>query len=127
MPMLTNRVLSLATSIWHLARGRRRASPHARPPDRPIPPATAALHNYHSTPGPHICLSIMVEATHGVLVTCDIPVKQFLLKLDNDRAPDRFIVAKLDDTHLFIHAWAVDMIKDQLERLFAENQYESLS
>lgn len=69
----------------------------------------------------------MVDATHGVLVTCDVPVKQFLLKLDNDRAPDRFIVAKLDDTHLFIHAWAVDMIKDQLERLFAENQYESLN
>lgn len=97
------------------------------PPCRQRAPLSPTPFHVYLFAPPHTDRSAMVEATHGVLVTCDIPVKQFLLKLDNDRAPDRFIVAKLDDTHLFIHGWAVDMIKDQLEKLFSENQYESLN
>eukprot|EP00166_Cyanidium_caldarium_P003060 ctg_296.g207 len=59
--------------------------------------------------------SVMVNLVRGTLIT-DIPMKQFLLKLDQDEAPNRF--------HLLIHSWAVKLVEEKLEQLYLENQYQ---
>lgn len=62
----------------------------------------------------------------GVLVACDIPIKQFLLWLDEQQdngAGTRFIIADLDDTHVFVKHDAVSLIRRELDKLFEENQY----
>lgn len=64
----------------------------------------------------------MVSATSGTLVTCDIPVKEFLIWLDEGQA-SKFIIVDLDETHLFIHTRAVQFVKDELNKLYEENQY----
>jgi len=64
-----------------------------------------------------------VKASPGMFLECDIPIKQYLLKLDEDNAPNRFVICDLDDTHLFIHSWAVNMIREQLDLLYQENYY----
>jgi len=43
-------------------------------------------------------VSLMVNLLRGVFITCDIPMKQFILKLDEDQAPNRFVIANLDET-----------------------------
>lgn len=64
----------------------------------------------------------MVSASEGTLVTCDVPVKEFLMWLDNGQ-PDKFIIIDLDDEHLFVHSRAVPFIKNQLDELYKKNQY----
>jgi TFIIH basal transcription factor complex TTD-A subunit len=67
----------------------------------------------------------MVASEPGVLVSCDIPVKQFLLWLDEqqDAGGTRFIITDLDDTHVFVKSDAVTLIRQELNRLYEENQY----
>lgn len=64
----------------------------------------------------------MVVASEGTLVTCDVPVKEFLLYLDQGQM-DKFIIADLDDEHLFVHTRSVTFIKEQLDELYKKNQY----
>lgn len=65
---------------------------------------------------------IMGNATHGLLVTCDIPVKEFLLWLDESQ-PRKFIVFDLDATHLFVKNDAMEFLQEELNKLYEENQY----
>lgn len=64
----------------------------------------------------------MVNGTPGVLVTCDIPVKEFLLFLDENQG-QKFIITDLDSTHLFIRENAVPFVKEELNKLYEVNQY----
>jgi TFIIH basal transcription factor complex TTD-A subunit len=68
---------------------------------------------------------VMVASEPGVLVSCDIPVKQFLLWLDDQQENNgsRFIITDLDDTHVFVKEDAVKLIREELNRLYEENQY----
>lgn len=67
----------------------------------------------------------MVHAETGVLITCEVTIKQYLLWLDEqlDSVNRRFIRADLDDTHLFVEKSAVEYIKESLNKLYEENQY----
>lgn len=67
----------------------------------------------------------MVTSDPGVLVSCDIPIKEFLLWLDEqqDGTGMRFIIADLDDVHLFVKQDAVEFIQTELNKLYEENQY----
>lgn len=67
-------------------------------------------------------LQAMVSGTPGVLVTCDVPVKEFLIYLDEQQV-DKFIITDLDATHLFIRESAVQFLKDELNKLYEVNQY----
>ncbi|KAG5189764.1 TFIIH subunit TTDA/Tfb5 [Tribonema minus] len=58
----------------------------------------------------------------GVLITCDVPTKQFILHLNSKQAQG-FIINDLDETHLFVEASAVHEIREQLERLQEMNVY----
>lgn len=64
----------------------------------------------------------MVNAVTGTMVTCDIPVKEFLLWL-NDTKPEKFIIFDLDEAHLLIHTRTIDYVRNQLNELYEENQY----
>lgn len=70
----------------------------------------------------------MVTCEPGVLVECDVPIMQFLLWLDDKQASTgrRFIIANLDDTHLFVKDDAVSLIRTELNKLFEENQYSCI-
>lgn len=64
----------------------------------------------------------MVNGTTGLLVTCDIPVKEFLHWLDEQQA-DKFIITDLDETHLFVHERSLPFIQEELNKLYEVNQY----
>jgi TFIIH basal transcription factor complex TTD-A subunit len=63
----------------------------------------------------------MVRAIRGVLVSCDTTVKQIILHINETR---RFIIEDLDDTHVFIDASSVEMVRAELDRILDENTYQ---
>ncbi len=65
----------------------------------------------------------MPEAKNGLLVSCDIPVKEFLKWLDENQTTNKFIIADLDATHLFVAEPALPFIREELNKLYEENQY----
>ena len=53
-----------------------------------------------------------------------MPLKQFVLSLNEARAPsERFVIADLDDTTLFIQPQAMEFLKEKLEVFTEQNQY----
>ncbi|XP_078658632.1 general transcription factor IIH subunit 5-like [Branchiostoma floridae x Branchiostoma belcheri] len=61
----------------------------------------------------------MVNVLKGVLVECDPAMKQFLLHLDEKNSLGRkFVMQDLDDTHLFISADIVDLLREKIDDLF---------
>ncbi|CAM9427071.1 unnamed protein product, partial [Phaeothamnion confervicola] len=49
-----------------------------------------------------------VRAVQGVLISCDVPTRQFILHLNKKR---QFVLNELDETHLFVEASAVQEIR----------------
>jgi len=67
----------------------------------------------------------MVQAMKGVVLKGDVPLKQFVLSLNEARAPsERFVIADLDDTTLFIQPQAMEFLKEKLEVFTEQNQYQ---
>lgn len=67
----------------------------------------------------------MVNAQKGVLVECDIPMAQFIIWEDKRRRPsEKFIICKLDDTHLFVQPDAAEGILKRCQKWMDENTYE---
>lgn len=64
----------------------------------------------------------MVNAVDGLLISCDVPAKEFLVWLDENQ-PTRFIITDLDETHLFVKEQALPFIQEELNKLYEENQY----
>ncbi|TFJ83547.1 hypothetical protein NSK_005156 [Nannochloropsis salina CCMP1776] len=56
----------------------------------------------------------------GVLVTCDVPMKQLIKHLDPG---NRAIIQDLDETHLFVDANAVSTIKREIESFVDKHVY----
>lgn len=69
------------------------------------------------------------RAYEGVLVTCDPPIRQYILHLDEKQQKagagvDSFvIVADLDEGHLLVKQEAVEMIQQKVEELQASNSF----
>lgn len=60
----------------------------------------------------------MVNVTKGILVECDPAMKQFLLHLDETEAMGRrFVIQDLDETHLFISAEILPILRDRIDDL----------
>lgn len=60
----------------------------------------------------------MVNVTKGILVECDPAMKQFLLHLDETSAlGGKFIIQDLDDTHLFISAEFLSILRTKVDDL----------
>lgn len=60
----------------------------------------------------------MVSAQRGILVQCDPQMREFLLHLDETNAlGSRFVIEKLDSTHLFIERSALDRLISEIDDL----------
>lgn len=60
----------------------------------------------------------MVNVSKGVLLTCDPAMKQFLLYLDDkNELGQKFIIADLDDNHLFVVASIIPVLKQKIDAL----------
>ena len=66
----------------------------------------------------------MVSAVHGVMITADVPIKQYILHL-NDVAPAerKFVVVDLDARRVLVQPDAVDAIQREIERFQQSTQY----
>ncbi|QDZ19164.1 putative subunit 5 of TFIIH basal transcription factor complex TTD-A [Chloropicon primus] len=67
----------------------------------------------------------MVQAMKGVLLKGDIPLKQFVISLNEARIPsERFIIADLDERTLLIQPQAEAFLQEKLQVFVDENQYQ---
>ena len=72
----------------------------------------------------------MSKAYEGVLLTCDAPIRQYILHLDEQQqsgagaGADSFVIlSDLDDGHLLVKEEAVEMIQRKVEELQASNSF----
>ncbi|KAL0034047.1 hypothetical protein WJX79_005161 [Trebouxia sp. C0005] len=67
----------------------------------------------------------MVNALQGVLLACDIPSKEYILRLNEETSQnEKFLLEELDDTHLFVKAVAVEHLQKKLKEFQERNTYE---
>lgn len=60
----------------------------------------------------------MVNAQKGVIIKCDPAMHQFLIYLDETKAlGSRFIIKKLDDTHVFVEHDIISALEDKIDAL----------
>lgn len=60
----------------------------------------------------------MVSAQRGILVECDPQMREFLLHLDETGAlGTKFVIEKLDSTHLFIERGILDKLINEIDDL----------
>ncbi|CAG0898506.1 unnamed protein product [Cyprideis torosa] len=60
----------------------------------------------------------MVNVVKGILVTCDPPMRHFLLHLDETQTFGfRFVLQDLDETHLFVSEEALPLIQSKVDEL----------
>ena len=66
----------------------------------------------------------MVSAVHGVMITADVPIKQYILHL-NDAAPAerKFVVVDLDARRVLVQPDAVDAIRREIEAFQRSTRY----
>ncbi|KAG5228469.1 GENERAL TRANSCRIPTION FACTOR IIH SUBUNIT 5 [Salix viminalis] len=70
----------------------------------------------------------MVNATKGLLISCDIPMAQFIINLNASLpASQKFIIHILDNTHMFVQSHASDMIRSAISDFREQNSYEKPS
>lgn len=66
----------------------------------------------------------MVNATQGVLLECDIAMKQFILSMNEERPQsERFIIYDLDDTHLMVQPHVVDELQARIREFQDKNTF----
>lgn len=60
----------------------------------------------------------MVNAQKGVIIKCDPAMHQFLIYLDETKAlGSRFMIKKLDETHIFVERDIMRALKDKIDAL----------
>mmetsp|Transcript_2023 Transcript_2023/g.4224 ORF Transcript_2023/g.4224 Transcript_2023/m.4224 type:complete len:92 (+) Transcript_2023:184-459(+) len=67
------------------------------------------------------------NAEEGVLITCDAPIKQFILYTDEEGrkkgSKESFVLHDLDETHLLVRKGSVPAIQAALEELQDSNAF----
>ncbi|XP_078172908.1 nucleotide excision repair, TFIIH, subunit TTDA isoform X1 [Carex rostrata] len=67
----------------------------------------------------------MVNAIKGIFISCDIPMAQFVVNLNNSMpANEKFIVHMLDSTHMFVQPHVEVMIRSKISEFRDQNSYE---
>lgn len=60
----------------------------------------------------------MVNVQKGVIIKCDPAMHQYLLHLDEVKALDRrFVIKKLDDTHIFVERHIMAALEERIDML----------
>ncbi|CAJ1935944.1 unnamed protein product [Sphenostylis stenocarpa] len=68
--------------------------------------------------------NIMVNATKGVFISCDIPMAQYIINMNASLpASDKFIIHVLDNTHIFVQPHVEVMIRSQIAKFREDNTY----
>jgi hypothetical protein len=74
---------------------------------------------------------MVVSATEGILVTCDVAMKQYILHLDElerQQNPAGIIIsADLDDTHVLVRQSHVDFINQKVDELLSTNSFSRVN
>ncbi|CAL57556.1 TFIIH subunit TTDA/Tfb5 [Ostreococcus tauri] len=66
----------------------------------------------------------MVSAVHGVMLTTDVPIKQYVLHLDAIApAEGKFVIADLDERRVLIQPERAEQVKREIERYQQTTQY----
>jgi len=66
----------------------------------------------------------MVNAIKGLLISCDVPMAQFIVNLNASMpASERFIVHCLIP-HMFVHPHVAEMIRSKIAEFRDQNSYE---
>lgn len=60
-------------------------------------------------------------SNQGVLIECDPSIKALIVNIDSSQ--HNIILDELDDTHLMIHPSMVEVVKQKLNKMLAENTY----
>ncbi|CAO2823930.1 unnamed protein product [Amaranthus hypochondriacus] len=67
----------------------------------------------------------MVNASKGLLISCDIPMAQFIINMNAKlKGSEKFIIHVLDNTHLFVQPHAAQMIRSEISSFREANTYE---
>ncbi|KAJ3696988.1 hypothetical protein LUZ61_000693 [Rhynchospora tenuis] len=67
----------------------------------------------------------MVNAIKGIFISCDVPMAQFIVNLNNAMpANEKFIVHMLDSTHMFVQPHVAGMIRSKITEFRDQNSYE---
>ncbi|XP_059653272.1 general transcription and DNA repair factor IIH subunit TFB5-like [Cornus florida] len=67
----------------------------------------------------------MDNFTKGLFISCDIPMAQFIIYLNNMLPkPQKFIIDVLDNTHLFVQPHVGEMIQNVVADFRNRNSYE---
>ncbi|KAK8520872.1 hypothetical protein V6N12_004798 [Hibiscus sabdariffa] len=71
------------------------------------------------------CRFIMVNATKGLFISCDIPMAQFIVNMNAALpASQKFIIHVLDNTHFFVQPDVAGMIRSAISEFRDQNSYE---
>lgn len=58
----------------------------------------------------------MVKAVQGYLLTCDVPLKEYIHALNEAQPPaERFVVEEVDDTHVVITLQSVELVRQKVK------------
>ncbi|RWV87163.1 hypothetical protein BHE74_00013974 [Ensete ventricosum] len=67
----------------------------------------------------------MVNAMKGLLISCDVPMAQFIISFNASLPPSqRFILHALDNTHMFVQPHVAEMIRSKITEFRDQNTYE---
>ncbi|KAG6495103.1 general transcription and DNA repair factor IIH subunit TFB5-like [Zingiber officinale] len=67
----------------------------------------------------------MVNAIKGLLISCDIPMAQFIINYNASLPPSqKFILHVLDNTHIFVQPSMGEMIRSKIAEFRDQNTYE---
>ncbi|XP_009399492.2 general transcription and DNA repair factor IIH subunit TFB5-like [Musa acuminata AAA Group] len=67
----------------------------------------------------------MVNAMKGLLISCDVPMTQFIISFNASLPPSqRFILHVLDNTHMFVQPHVAEMIRSKISEFRDQNSYE---
>ena len=64
----------------------------------------------------------MVNAYAGLLLTCDVPIKQLVLHIDEEEQKNQqgsFVVKDLDPTHILLKDTCLPLLKRRLDAMQA--------
>ena len=67
-----------------------------------------------------------IRGDSGVLITCDAPMKQYILYLNEKERP-QFVIADLDSTHLLIRDVFVEKVQQRIAQYVEEQNIDTSS
>ncbi|XP_052210904.1 general transcription and DNA repair factor IIH subunit TFB5 [Diospyros lotus] len=67
----------------------------------------------------------MVNAIKGLFISCDVPMAQFIINLNNSLpTSQKFIIHILDNTTLFVQPHVAETIRSAISEFRDQNSYE---